>query len=64
MNVSSHLSKSKLYQDASLFVDPVEYLGDVFRRIKTTVKDKLVDLLKHRWQPATVGVPFSQSKGC
>ena len=37
-------------------LDPVEYLSDVFRRIKTTAKDKLVDLLEHRWQPATVGV--------
>lgn len=36
-------------------LDPVEYLSDVFRRIKTTAKDKLVDLLEHRWQPATVG---------
>ena len=56
--------KNKKYQDASLFtsdirkhnLDPVEYLSDVFRRIKTTAKDKLVDLLEHRWQPATVGV--------
>lgn len=37
-------------------LDPVEYLSDVFRRIKITAKDKLVDLLEHRWQPATVGV--------
>lgn len=37
-------------------LDPVEYLSDVFRRIKTTAKDKLVDLLEHRWQPATLGV--------
>lgn len=35
-------------------LDPVEYLCDVFRRIKNTAKDKLVDLLAHRWQPATV----------
>lgn len=27
---------------------------DVFRRIKKTAKDKLVDLLAHRWQLATV----------
>ncbi len=37
-------------------LDPVEYLCDVFRRIKNTAKDKLVDLLAHRWQPATVAV--------
>ena len=35
-------------------LDPVEYLCDVFRRIKKTAKDKLVDLLAHRWQQATV----------
>lgn len=33
---------------------PVEYLCDVFRRIKKTAKDKLVDLLAHRWQLAIV----------
>ena len=32
-------------------LDPVEYLCDVFRRIKTTSKEKLVGLLAHRWQP-------------
>lgn len=35
-------------------LDPVEYLCDVFRRIKKMAKDKLVDLLAHRWQLATV----------
>lgn len=35
-------------------LDPVEYLCDVFCRIKKTAKDKLVDLLAHRWQLATV----------
>ena len=35
-------------------LDPVEYLCDVFRRIKNTANDKLVELLAHRWQPATV----------
>ena len=35
-------------------LDPVEYLCDVFRRIKKTAKDKLVDLLAHRWQLAIV----------
>ncbi len=30
------------------------YLCDVFRRIKKTAKDKLVDLLAHRWLLATV----------
>ena len=35
-------------------LDPVEYLCDVFRRIKKTAKNKLVDLLAHRWQLATV----------
>ena len=30
------------------------YFCDVFRRIKKTAKDKLVDLLAHRWQLATV----------
>ena len=31
-------------------LDPVEYLCAVFRRIKTTSKEKLVGLLAHRWQ--------------
>lgn len=35
-------------------LNPIEYLCDVFRRIGTTVKEKLVDLLPHRWQLATV----------
>lgn len=35
-------------------LNPVEYLYDVFRRIKKITKDKLVDSLAHRWQPATV----------
>ena len=35
-------------------LDPIEYLCDVFRRIGTIAKEKLVDLLPHRWQPATV----------
>ena len=35
-------------------LEPVEYLCDVFRRIKKMAKDKLVDLLAHRWQLATV----------
>lgn len=35
-------------------LEPVEYLCDLFRRIKKTAKDKLVDLLAHRWQLATV----------
>ena len=35
-------------------LDPIEYLCDVFRRIKNTSKEKLVNLLAHRWQPATV----------
>ena len=30
------------------------YLCDVFRRIKKTAKDKLIDLLALRWQLATV----------
>lgn len=37
-------------------LDPIEYLCDVFRRIKNTSKEKLVDLLSHRWQSATVAV--------
>lgn len=35
-------------------LNPIEYLSDVFRRIKTTAKDKLANLLEHRWQPASV----------
>ena len=35
-------------------LDPVKYLCDVFRRIKNTADDKLVGLLAHKWQPATV----------
>lgn len=35
-------------------LEPMEYLCDVFRRIKNTAKNKLVDLLAHRWQLPTV----------
>ena len=35
-------------------LDPVKYLCDVFRRITNTADDKLVGLLAHKWQPATV----------
>ena len=42
-------------------LDPVEYLCDVFRRIKTTSKEKLVGLLAHRWQPASESVWTSVS---
>ena len=31
-------------------LNPLEYLCDAFRRIKKTAKDKLVDLLAHRWK--------------
>ena len=34
-------------------LDPVKYLCDVFRRIKNTADDKLVELIAHKWQPAT-----------
>ena len=37
-------------------LDPLEYLCDVFRRIKNTAKDKLVDLIAHRWRPTTGAV--------
>ena len=37
-------------------LDPVEYLCDVFRRIKNTAKDKLVDLIAHRWRSTTGAV--------
>lgn len=35
-------------------LEPMEYLCGMFCRIKNTAKDKLVDLLAHRWQLATV----------
>ena len=35
-------------------LDPIAFLTDVFRRIKTCVREELVNLLPHRWQPATV----------
>ena len=31
--------------------DPYKYLCDVFRRIKKTAKDQLVNLVAHKWQP-------------
>lgn len=37
-------------------LDSLEYLCDVFRRIKKTAKDKLTDRLAHKWRPATVSV--------
>ena len=35
-------------------LEPLENLYDVFRKIMKTARDKLVDLLAHRWQLATV----------
>ena len=35
-------------------LDPIKYLCDVFRRIKNTADEKLVELLAHKWQPATM----------
>lgn len=35
-------------------LNAVNYLCDIFRRIKNTVKDELVNLLPHKWQPLTV----------
>ena len=32
-------------------IDPFKYLCDVFRRIKNTAKEDLVNLVAHRWQP-------------
>ena len=32
-------------------IDPYQYLCDVFRRIKKTAKDQLVNLVAHKWQP-------------
>lgn len=37
-------------------LESIEYLCDVFRRIKKTANDELVELLAHKWQPATVAV--------
>ena len=35
-------------------LNAVNYLCDIFRRIKNTVKDELVNLLPHKWNPLTV----------
>ena len=32
-------------------IDPYKYLCDVFRRIKSTAKDEIVNLVAHKWQP-------------
>ena len=32
-------------------IDPYKYLCDVFRRIKNTTKDEMVNLVAHKWQP-------------
>ena len=32
-------------------IDPYKYLCDVFRRIKNTAKDEMVNLVAHKWQP-------------
>ena len=32
-------------------IDSYKYLCDVFRRIKKTAKDQLVNLVAHNWQP-------------
>ena len=53
-----------LFHDLKSYLDKLEstlkaedeYLCDVFRRIKTTSKEKHVDLLAHRWQPESESV--------
>ena len=35
-------------------IDPYKYLCDVFRRIKKTARDQMVNLVAHRWQPQMV----------
>ena len=35
-------------------IDPYKYLCDVFRRIKNTAKDEMVNLVAHKWQPQLV----------
>ncbi|WP_165157784.1 IS66 family transposase [Parabacteroides sp. ZJ-118] len=35
-------------------LNAVQYLCDVFRRIKKTAKEELVNLLPHKWQPLTL----------
>ena len=34
-------------------VEPFAYLVDVLRRLPTTPRDQLVDLLPHRWKLST-----------
>lgn len=38
-------------------LDPMEYLCDVFRRIRDTSKENLVNLLPHKWQPVVALTP-------
>ena len=39
-------------------IDPYRYLCDVFRRIKKTAKDQMVNLVAHRWQPQMAPVIY------
>jgi len=39
-------------------IDPYKYLCDVFRRIKNTAKDQLVNLVAHKWQPQMAPVIY------
>ncbi len=39
-------------------IDPYKYLCNVFRRIKKTAKDKLVELMAYRWQPQMASVIY------
>ena len=39
-------------------IDPFKYLCDVFRRIKNTAKEDLVNLVAHRWQPQLAPVIY------
>ena len=39
-------------------IDPFKYLCDVLRRIKTTAKDQLVNLVAHKWQPQLAPVIY------
>ena len=45
----SHFANCKDHQ-----IDSFTYLCDVFRRIKKTAKEDLVNLLEHKWQPMPV----------
>ena len=49
IKTSENEEETELINIRKYNLDPIEFLSDVFRRIKKKAKEKLVDLLADRW---------------